>query len=341
MEKIKMGIVGAGLWGETHAHIYSTYEHAEVVAVCDQNLERANAFAAKFGIKEVYQDYHEMAQKSSCDAVAIVTPDFLHADIAVAFAEAKKHMLIEKPLATTREDVYRMMDSISKNGVRAMVDLHNRWSPPFHAVKNEIATGNYGKPISAYIRLNDTKYVPTKMLAWAAKSSIIWFLGSHSLDTLSWLVDDVPEEVYCVSHKGVLQSMGVDTDDVFLSTIQYKKGTIAQMENGWVTPLGNSCINDFKFNMVLEKGKFDIDASSHNLVQMTTEDRVITPDPMVSNHIFGLYKGFTHESIRSFIDKLISGEEFLVPLEDAMRGSLTLVSILESAKERRPVKVRF
>ena len=341
MHKIKMGIVGAGTWGETHAHIYKDYEHAEITAVCDANLQRADAFAAKFGIGEVYQDYKEMAKKSSCDAVAIVTPDFLHADIAIAFANAKKHLLIEKPLATTREDTFRMMESIQKNGVRAMVDLHNRWSPPFQAVKNEIETGAYGNAINAYIRLNDTKYVPTKMLSWAAQSSIIWFLGSHSLDTLNWLLDDVPEEVYCVSRKGHLSGMGVDTDDVFQSTIIFKKGTIAQMENGWVTPLGNSCINDFKFNMVLEKGKFDIDASSHNLVQMTTEEGVINPDTMVANRIFGLYKGFSHESIRSFIDKLISGEEFHITLEESARVSLALISVLESAAKRTPVKVRY
>lgn len=104
--KLKMAIVGAGIWGENHARIYQEHPFAEINAICDMNRQKAEAMASKLGIKEVYDDYNEMFQKADCDAVAIVTPDFAHADIAEAAAEHKKHMLIEKPLATTREDVY-------------------------------------------------------------------------------------------------------------------------------------------------------------------------------------------------------------------------------------------
>ena len=109
-KKIKMGIVGAGTWGRTHAYIYREHSNAEPVAICDMNRERAQAIADEFGIKEVYTDYHEMAEKADIDAVAIVTPDFAHADIACCFADHKRHLLIEKPLATTREDAERIVD---------------------------------------------------------------------------------------------------------------------------------------------------------------------------------------------------------------------------------------
>ena len=123
--KLKMAIVGAGIWGENHAKIYQAHPFADVVAVCDMNYDKAKAMAAKMGIPKAYQDYNEMFEKSGCDAVAIVTPDFAHADIAIAAADHKKHVLVEKPLATTREDVFRMLDAFEKNNVRAMVDLHN------------------------------------------------------------------------------------------------------------------------------------------------------------------------------------------------------------------------
>ena len=105
------------------------------------NTSRAEAFAAKFGITQVYADYPEMLANCDCDAVAIVTPAFAHADIAVACANAGKHIIIEKPLATTREDVFRMVEAIEGNGVRAMVDLHNRWNPPFNSVSLCSRTG--------------------------------------------------------------------------------------------------------------------------------------------------------------------------------------------------------
>jgi predicted dehydrogenase len=339
MKKIRMAIVGAGIWGETHASIYNEHVLAEVAAICDTDKEKAQRVADKHGIKEVYTDYHELFQKADFDAAAIVTPDHLHADIAIACANSKRHMLIEKPLATSKEDVFRMVEAIRRNHVRAMVDLHNRWSPPFNTAKQEISSGKLGRPVSAYYRLNDIRWVATDMLPWASKSSILWFLGSHSLDTLRWLMDDEPQEVYSVSHEGILKAEGVDTTDMYMTTIRFRKGGIAQMENGWITPNANSCINDIKFSILCEKGKIDIDASSHNMIQMTTDEKVTTPDILVRNNVFSKCRGFAYESIRSFIDQLSSGEEFHVSLEDAANTSLAILSIFESAETGLPVKV--
>lgn len=336
---IKMAIVGAGLWGESHANIYREHDWAEPVAICDLNLERANAFAKKFGITQVYSDYHEMLEKSDCDAVAIVTPDFAHADIAVACAQAGKHMIIEKPLATTRDDVLRMVKAIEENGVRAMVDLHNRWNPPFNSVKQLVSSGKYGTPKSAHFRLNDNLWVATDMLKWCAKSSILWFLGSHSLDTMNWVIGDYPVEVYAAKTEGKLKSLGIDTVDTYLSTIKYSNGAIAHMENSWVTPNGNTNVNDFKFNLLCTDGKFDINASSHDLLQVTDDKRMITEDILVKNFVFDKCRGFAFESIRSFIDKLVSGEEFHVTLREAANVSLALLAIMESAETGLPVKV--
>lgn len=342
MDKIKMAVIGAGgTWGQTHVSIYKEHPLAEVTAICDLNREKAEAAAAKLGVSAdcVYTDYREMLKRADIDAVAIVTPDFMHADIAIACAEAKKHMLIEKPLATTADDVHRMMEAIEKNGVRAMVDLHNRWSAPFNRAWQAIQTGKYGKPCTAYFRHNDERWVATDMLKWAAQSSILWFLGSHSMDTLRWLVGSEPAEIYAVKHEGVLKSLGVDTADSYLTTIKFRNGTIAQMENGWITPNGNGNVNDMKFSMVLEHGKVDIDTTSHGMISIADDEKTIVPDVIVSNFVFDRCNGLAYESIRSFIDKLYTGDEFLVTLKDAANTSLAILKIFESVELGRPVLV--
>ena len=156
---VKMAIIGAGTWGMNHARIYNAHPFAQTVAICDANRQRAQAAAQELGIPQVYEDYREMLEKSGCDAVAIVTPDHLHAEIGVACAEAKKAILIEKPLATTAEDIARMVDAIEKNQVRAMVDFHNRWSPPFHEAYLAARSGELGELYSGYFRLNDIKWL--------------------------------------------------------------------------------------------------------------------------------------------------------------------------------------
>lgn len=339
--KIKMAIVGAGIWGENHAKIYQAHPFADVVAICDQNYEKAKATAAKLGIPQAYGDYNEMFEKSGCDAVAVVTPDFAHAAVSIAAANHKKHVLVEKPLATTRKDVFDMLEAFERNGVRAMVDLHNRWSPPFNAAYQAVQRGELGDVYSAYIRLNDVKWVATDMLPWAASSSILWFLGSHSLDTLRWFFNDEVSRVYSVSREGILKGMGVDVVDEYLTTIEFKKGGIAQMENGWITPNANPCVNDIKFNLMGTEGMIALDVSNHNLIQQYTDKKVTVPDVLVQHSIFGMPKGFAFESIRGFVDCLLSGEEFPVTVKDAANTTLALLAVIESAKTRMPVEVSY
>ncbi len=341
MKTFRIAIVGAGVWGDTHAAIYREHPMVDPVAICDQNEERARSLAEKYGLSNVYTNVDDMLRDGGFEAVSIVTPDHLHADIAVKCAAAKKHMLIEKPLATTREDVFRIVDAVRQNGVRAMVDLHNRWSPPFAEASRLIQNGELGTLRNAYFRLNDIKWVATDMLPWAAKSSILWFLGSHSFDTLQWLFQDRVKRVYTVSSRGVLDDLNVPTEDVFLTTLEFEKGGIAQMENGWITPNANPCVNDIKCNLCGDKAMIAIDASNHNLIQFYSDQKVTVPDIIVRNQIHGRVKGFAYESIRSFVDKLASDEPFIVSLEDAARTSLAILAIMESAKTRMPVEIDY
>jgi predicted dehydrogenase len=339
--KLKMAIVGAGIWGENHAKIYQAHPFCEVVAACDERKEKALALAAKMGIPQWYDSYEEMFKQSGCDAVAIVTPDFAHAPVAIKAAEYGKHVLVEKPLATTREDVFAMVEAFEKYKVRAMVDLHNRWSPAFNVAHQSVEKGELGVPYSGYMRLNDIKWVATDMLPWAAQSSILWFLGSHSLDTLRWFFDDDVKRVYSVSREGILKGLGVDTVDTYLTTLEFKKGGIAQMENGWITPNANPCVNDIKFNLLGDKGMISLDVSNHNLIQKYTDEKVTVPDIVVQHSVFGHPRGFAFESIRSFVDCLLSGGAFHVSITDAANTSLAILAIMESAGTRSPVEVRY
>ena len=106
-----------------------------------------------------------------------------------------------------------------------MVDFHNRWSPPVVLTRDNIEKGNLGKIISAYVRLNDTVQVPTRLLSWAAKSSVLWFLGSHTVDMLRYLLDDEVERVYAVSRSEVLRGKGFDVPDIYQSILEFKTGS--------------------------------------------------------------------------------------------------------------------
>jgi len=341
MSKLKIALIGTGAWGETHAFLYDEHPLVDLVAVCDLNLERAEKLAKKFKVNKVYSDYKLMLKEVKIDAVAIVTPDFAHGEVTVDCANAGKHILLEKPLATTRKDVEAIVNAVELNKVRLMVDLHNRWSPPFAVAKESLDNGELGDPVSAYFRLNDIKWVATDLLPWAAKSSILWFLGTHTVDTLRWFFNDEVEKVYSVSSSGVLKKIGIDTTDVYQTILEFRKGGIASIENSWIIPNTQPCVNDIKFNITGTKGMINLDLSNNQMIEKYTEEKGIRPDVLVRHFIHGKAKGFAYESIRHFIDKLISGEKFLVSVEDAANTSLVILAILESAQTGEPVKVKY
>lgn len=343
MTAIKMAIVGAGTWGETHAFIYDEIPNAELVAICDLNLERAQSLAKKFKVpmSNVYTDHRIMLEKADIDAVAIVTPDFAHTKVAIDCAKAKKHMIMEKPLTTTRSEAIAIVEAVNNNKVRMMVDLHSRWSPVFAIPRESIKNGEIGEPYSAYFRLNDIKWVATDLLPWAEKSSILWFLGYHAVDLLRWFFNDEVTRVYSVSREGILQELGVDTVDIYQTILEFKNGGIASLENGWITPNTNPNVNDMKLNITGTKGMFNIDPTHSQMMERFTEEKADRPDMLVRHFIHGKPKGFAYESIRHFVDQLESGEDFYVSMDDAYNTTMVILAIMESAKTRHPVVVEY
>jgi predicted dehydrogenase len=341
MEKVKAAIIGAGTYGGVHARVFNELRYVETTAICDINRKRAEALAEQYGIKSVYTDMDEMLRKCDCDFVSVTTPDHLHATAVLSAAKAKKNILVEKPFATKREDLFAMREAIAKNGVRAMCDLHNRVSPPFSNAKSIVDSGELGKVLSMYMRLNDDKTVATKMLSWTANSSVLWFLGSHTMDAISYFCGSRPKSVYSLSKKGVLQSMGIDTVDMYQTSLEMGNGCIAQMENGWVTPNGNTGIIDLKCTVLCDKGQININTSNSDMLQVFTEDRSRTPDCIARPIILDKITGFVNNSIRSFVDRLIDGKPFFVSVEEAVDSCIALLAVMESAEKKKVVEVDY
>ena len=253
MEYLRCAVVGLGTFGSFHARVWSELPYTRLAAVCDRDAARAAALGAQYGVPW-YTDHRALLAQCSCEAVSVATPDHLHRQVAVDAARAGKHVLVEKPLATSREDVNAIVQAAKQNGVRVMCDLHNRVNPPFALARQRIAGGELGEVRSLYMRMNDACSVATEMLSWAKESSILWFVGVHSLDLLCFLSGSRPRKVYAMSTRGVLDSMGVPAVDLYQTSIEMENGTIAQMENGWIVPDGSPALIDLKCTVLCRRG---------------------------------------------------------------------------------------
>jgi len=335
---IRIGVVGAGMWGTAHAEVFSRSNYSTLAAVCDSNIERASAMGTRFNVPS-YPDIDSMIDGEQIDAVSIATPDFAHREPILAAANKGKHIFVEKPLATSREDLEAIERAVTASGVRLMVDFHARWSPPFYRAWQSVQSGEVGDVVSAYYRLNDTIDVPTSMLAWSGQSSILWFLGSHSIDTLRWILDDEITEVYSVFRRGVLDGLGIDAVDAYQTTLTFSKGTIAQIENNWIIPSSHPNINDIKMNVLGSRGMLDLDVTNNGVVRRFLPERYDEPDVFVKLEVHGRFPGFAHVAIGDFVEKLWRDDPFVVDMTDGIRVTEAILAIMESAETHKVVNI--
>lgn len=338
--KLRVGVIGVGIQGELHVKIYKEHPNVDLIAITDINKARLDEVAGRYGIESSYTNYVEMLKSEDLDLVSVATPDFLHKEPVVEAAERGINIVVEKPLATNVKDAEEMVSVAEKNGVMLYTNFSNRWSPPFALTKEAVDKGTLGSPIYTYARLSDTIYVPTRMIKWASKTNVAFFLMSHTADLVRWIMSDEVVKVTSSAHYGILNSMGINTADYYIATLHFSKGAMATLESAWILPEGSPAIVDFKFELLCSKGAVYIDAQ-HQSISMVTESRVNYPRYLVAGSILGRVYGACKDSIFHAVDCLIHDKKPLISSRDGLINTIILCAIVESATKGTPVSLTY
>lgn len=338
-DKVRCGIIGTGVWGETHLMAYTYDPGVDLVCICDKNEELLQRRQQEYGVENAVTDYMELLERDDIDAVSVVTPDFLHKEIVLAAAEAGKDVLVEKPMATEVSDCEEMIAAAEDADITLMVDFHNRFNPAFTQVKQKLDAGVLGEPQMITLRLNDTIFVPTQMLSWGGESTVAWFLASHAVDLARWFFKSEVRRVYSVSRSNLLKDQGLNTPDYFHSILEYESGAVAHVENCWILSESMPTVADFRGEMVCSKGTCLWNVMANRMVEVYEHDGVDFPATVSRLDIHGEQRGFAIDSIRHFA-KVCRGETapLIVP-EDGLRNTEAVVAIHESSESGQPVEL--
>jgi predicted dehydrogenase len=331
---VKLGIVGAGIWGSNHALALTTHPRGHVAMICDRDARRARRMAEQYDCAWT-ASLDELAA-SDVEAVTIATPDFLHVDPTLAMLRAGKHVMVEKPLATSVAEARAMVAAAEQAGVTFMVDFHARWHPLFMGAKAYVERGELGPPVMAYARLSDTLYVPTEMLAWAGKSGPEWFLFPHTMDIVRWLFGRDPVEVYAKGYRGVLEGKGITCWDAIQALVEFEGTAFCTFETSWIVPNSYTNVVDNRLSLYGERGGLEL-KNEPSLWVFT--DRFHTPFSSESVTRYGKPWGFQYESIRYFVDCVAAGVAPEASGRDGLMVTAMIEATLKSLAERRPVRI--
>ena len=336
MKMLKCGVIGAGILGKVHLKACSQFPHAQPVAVCDIIDERAKDAAKEFGV-EAYTDCTEMIGKADMDVIHVVTPDFAHRDPVVKSLQSGRHVLVEKPMATTLEDAKAIAEAAKMADGKLMVNFSNRWNVPHHNTKKAIDNGDLGQLKHAYARLSNTTYVPTQMLSWASKSSPTMFLLPHMVDLVRWFFSAEADTVYAVKTEGVLKSMGVDTHDTMTALVTFDNGAVACFETSWILPESLPYVVDHYVKIIGSKGITYADLAERGLRKFGEKAEY----PHRTDTIYGYGRGFPYDSIYHFLECIIEDKEPINNEMDGLMNTAILCAMLDSAEKGKPVKVEI
>jgi predicted dehydrogenase len=221
---IKIGVIGYGYWGPNLVRNFSACGETTVVSVSDFSQARLDKVSGLYPGVTVTTSAAELIADQNVDAVAIATPVDTHYELAMAALQAGKHVLVEKPIASTSEQAQRLVDEAEKRGLVLMVDHTFVYTGAVRKIRELIDTGSFGK-----VRYYDSTRVNLGLFQHDV--NVLWDLAVHDLSIMSYIIDAKPKAVSATGHALPGHPEYVAFLTVFFDDI------IAHINVNWLSPV--------------------------------------------------------------------------------------------------------
>ena len=301
-DKVKFAVVGCGSIGKRHIAVIDAEPQAELVAICDIDEKKCIELSKLYGDVKYYTSYESMLNEVNVDILSIATPHGLHASMTIQATNAKRNVLVEKPMALNSNDCKTMIDSANKNNVKLFVVKQNRYNTPIALTKTAIESGKVGRIFMTQCNVmwnrhqeyyNESDWRGKKDLEGGALHTQV----SHFIDLLIWWFGDIIEA------KTIVDTMNhqIEIEDCGVSSIKFKSGVLGSLF--WTTCVYNK---NFEGSIAIigEKGTIKIGGKYLNKIEYWDVQSYPLPDDIEfedAPNNYGKYQGTSSNH-----DKLIT-----------------------------------
>jgi UDP-N-acetylglucosamine 3-dehydrogenase len=318
---LRVGIVGAGRMGRVHGTAFSELAGSEVVWVCDTDAARARQLADDLGIPRATTDASELVPAEDIDAVVVATPFDAHFGPTVAALRAGKHVLVEKPLATTPEEAHAMAEEAARVGRVLTTGFNLRYEPRYRMVKDWLAAEDRGRIVSMFLSRVRPEQEPLT-------SDIAFENTSHDVDVALWLSGQRVERVFA------LQSRRSPSERPrgFWALARLEAGTVVNFEVAWLVPSAARIERGDQLELIAEGGIAKIDVSDPGIVFWQPDGRA-SRDPILDpNSITSISLAYRSE-VEDFV-RVVGGDtsRCQASLPDAVHAVEVVAAMVRSAE---------
>lgn len=317
---LKFGVLGTGMASDFHAISINKIDGAELLGVCDLNLERAREYANKHGGK-VYETYEEMLSDNEIDAICICTPSGYHAENAILAANHGKHIIVEKPLAINTRDVDRIIKACEKNSVKLTVISQFRFSSDIQKAKEIVSSGKLGKLVMCDLYMKywrDPSYYASSNWRGTKKidgGAALINQGFHGVDLFLYIAGDAKVK----SSIAKASFHNIEAEDTAVAMLEFDCGAVGVIEASTCAFPGfgrRMEIIGTEGHLILTEATIEkVVIGDETLIDNTSKISTSTAsDPMAmpyENHI---------AQFKNFVNAINGKEEILVTAKESRRA---------------------
>lgn len=258
MDAIRWGILGAGRFGLIHARVVASLPGVRLAALCNRNPEKLAAAGTEFGEARLYTDYRELIASPDIAAVSVTTHWRDHCDVALAALRGGKHVLLEKPMAASRDECQQLVAAAAQASGFLMVGHICRFDPRITLAKEAIDAGRIGRIISMHAKRN-LPVAPGHLRL--DKISPLMGDGIHDADLMMWFLGRAPTRVYA-HHIRVDQFRH---PDIGWAMLHFESEAVGVVETVWRLPSNAPTVIDAQFEVIGTAGKLSVDCANTGL----------------------------------------------------------------------------
>ncbi|GAA1115874.1 Gfo/Idh/MocA family oxidoreductase [Kribbella jejuensis] len=332
---MRFAVIGAGAIGTVHARLIDALgDDATLVAVVDQDLERAGTLSEQYGAKP-YASAADAYAAEELDAVGICLPSALHADAAIEALEAGKNVIVEKPVDITLEAADRLIVAQQATGLTVSVISQRRFQPPVAQIRAAIDTGALGRVTSGIAE--SAFFRPQSYYDgddWRGTLAVdgggaLMNQGIHALDLLVWMLG---RPVQVSAQTGRLAHEGIEVEDLAGASIVFESGAIGLLLASTAAYPGRPVrltIHGDEGTAVLDDDALAYFASANG--------EAPEPPTLTGPADWGEIELAHLAQYRDFIAAVREGRPPTITLQAGRRSLATVLAVYESARTGRPV----
>jgi UDP-N-acetylglucosamine 3-dehydrogenase len=325
MRKVRHAVIGLGWFGEKHCEAIAALPHAELCAVCTRTPARLAEVASRFGVRRSYTGYNELLADPDVDSVSITTMWDQHAAPTLAALAAGKHVMLEKPMASTLADCRAIVDAAKTSRGFLMVGHICRFNPRYAAAKKEIESGNIGRIISMYARRNLPGWVTADILN---KIGPIIGDGVHDTDLMLWYSGGARIVSAYAQTQGV---RGKRYPDLGWTMYKFDNGATGVLEDVWCMPDKTAFQIDERMEIVGTEGSIHIH-ETHPNYSVCDKNGWRSPDTTYWPEIHGRRAGALRDELSYFVTCVQNNERpTIIAPEESMAAVAACLAAERSA----------